>query len=114
MAWSKESPESRGYGPAWKRLRLEILRRDGYVCQCEGCKASGRVLDATHCDHILSKAQWFDRHGNLDGVDHPSNLQAMNADCHKLKTMLEKGGQPRFGATVSGWPRDPEHPWNRR
>lgn len=114
MAWSKESPESRGYGPKWRRTRERVLKRDGYVCQCTGCKAAERILPATHCDHIISKARWFEMHGNLDNVDDESNLQALNEDCHKLKTMLEKGIRPRFGCTTTGWPTDPDHPWNRR
>jgi len=114
MAWSKESPAARGYGAEWKRLREQILKRDRYICICSGCRRAGRVLPATHVDHIISKAKWLEVRGNLIGVDHPSNLQAMNVDCHKLKTVLEKGMRPRSGCDRNGWPSDPNHPWNRR
>lgn len=114
MAWSKASRHERGYGTEWDRLREQILKRDKYVCVCQGCRAAGRVLPATHVDHIINKATWNKTRGTLVGVDHPSNLQSMNVDCHKLKTLLEKGVQPRSGCDRNGWPTDPNHPWNRK
>lgn len=114
MAWPKTSRQSRGYGAQWDRIRARVLKRDGHVCVCENCKRAGRVLPATHVDHIVSKARWLAMHGNLDGVDVDTNLQSMNVDCHNLKTMLEKGHQPEPGCDLNGWPRDPDHPWNRK
>ena len=81
--------QERGYGTAWDKLRLVILKRDGYMCQCQDCKAKGRILPATEVDHIISKAEWRISHGTLDGVDHPDNLQAINHQCHKAKTKQE-------------------------
>lgn len=75
------SRQSRGYGTAWDRLRPIILKRDGYVCQCEDCKREGIVRPATHVDHIIAKAQ--------GGTDDPSNLQSMNVKCHMRKTARE-------------------------
>lgn len=82
------SRHARGYGSEWEALRARILKRDGYVCQCEDCKEAGRILPARDVDHILAKA-----HG---GSDEESNLRAMNADCHKRKTAREgRGGRFR-------------------
>lgn len=106
MVWSKESRQARGYGAEWDRIRAQILKRDGYVCQCSGCKAANRVLPATHVDHIRKKAD--------GGTDDPSNLQSLNVDCHKLKGIIEKGQLPRIGPDRTGWPMDPNHPWNRK
>lgn len=92
VGWSDDrrlSPEERGYGAAWKRLRLTIFARDRYLCQCERCKADGVLRPATEVDHIVGKAQWKIEKGTLTGVDHPSNLQAINKECHKLKTKGE-------------------------
>ena len=114
MAWSKLSPAARGYGTAWRKTAASILRRDNYVCQCSGCKAADRLTPANEVDHIISKAKWQETHGNLVGVDDATNLQAINHDCHTLKTMLEKGVQPRRGFSETGWPLDPNHPWNRK
>lgn len=113
MAWSKLTRQERGYGWEWERLREKILKRDKYICRCSGCARSGRVLPATHVDHKVSKAAWKEKHGTLDGVDDPSNLQAINVDCHSLKTLLERGMAPRAGCDRNGWPTDPNHPWNK-
>lgn len=59
----------------WRITREAILRRDGYVCQVDGC---GR--EAVHVDHILAKVN--------GGSDDPSNLRATCA-----KHNLEKGGR---------------------
>jgi 5-methylcytosine-specific restriction protein A len=86
----------RGYGSAWDRLRLVILARDHGICQ--PCKREGRIHEGTHVDHRVNKAEWMRLHGSLDGVDDESNLQAINAECHRLKTAAEalraRGGGP--------------------
>ncbi len=71
-------------GRPWRRLRAQILRRDGYLCQCEDCKEGKRLLVAHEVDHI-------DNTRGPDGRlnDHPSNLRAINRDCHKAKTQRE-------------------------
>lgn len=82
------SRHERGYGSEWEKTRARILKRDGYVCQCEECKRAGRQLPAGDVDHIVPKA-----HG---GTDDDDNLRAMNARCHKQKTAREGrgGSQP--------------------
>lgn len=76
------SAASRGYGPEWQRLRLQILRRDGFRCVCPDCKAANRLLPAHVVDHIIPKSE--------GGGDDPSNLQSMNKLCHDKKTAREK------------------------
>lgn len=98
--WAHEkSRHARGYGAAWDRLRLVILKRDGYLCQCSDCKRRGIVKAANEVDHVKPKA--------LGGTDDPDNLAAINADCHKRKTQAERGFtlQPRIG--LDGYPIDP-------
>jgi 5-methylcytosine-specific restriction protein A len=58
-----------------------ILKRDRYLCQCEECRRTGRVLPATEVDHRISKAE--------GGSDDPANLAAINTDCHRKKTATE-------------------------
>ncbi|WP_081089697.1 HNH endonuclease [Achromobacter xylosoxidans] len=77
------SRHQRGYGTAWSRLRDLILKRDRYLCQCEECKRTGRVLPATEVDHRIPKAE--------GGTDEPHNLCAINVECHKRKTAKESG-----------------------
>lgn len=112
MAWSKESPASRGYGSEWRRIRVLVLQRDGYTCQCEDCLRTDRVRTASHVDHKVSKADWMRTKCTLEGVDDLSNLRAINAQCHALKGIREKGQTPKAGADVNGMPLDPSHPWN--
>ena len=101
--WSRESRHARGYGSEWDKLRRIVLQRDNGLCQCQHCKAAGRVTSATECDHIISKAKgkalgWTD-----ERIDDPSNLQAINSDCHKRKTVEENGGKPKQRIGLDGW-----------
>lgn len=75
------SRQERGYGAAWEQTRKRILSRDCGLCQCDDCKALTRVRVATEVDHRVPKAQ--------GGTDDDGNLQAINRDCHKLKTARE-------------------------
>ena len=92
----KQGTAARGYGRAWQRLRLAVLKRDRFVCQCMRCKAANRVRLATEVDHIVSKAQ--------GGTDDPSNLQAIASECHKVKTQEEQGNRPKVRIGADGWP----------
>lgn len=83
-AWNtsrKGSAADRGYGAAWRRLRVQVLRRDGWRCRCNDCVSTGRVREASEVDHIIPKFE--------GGTDEPSNLQAINPECHKKKTQAE-------------------------
>lgn len=113
-AWKHEtrSRHERGYGYAWTKLRRQILKRDGYRCRCNDCTRDGLLRHATEVDHRISKAEWLRTRGSLDGVDDPSNLQAINAECHQRKTAREKGATVRGGCGADGMPTDPQHPWN--
>ncbi len=85
--WSKKSRQERGYGYEWEKLRKTILERDGNLCKCEECARLSRVRLATHVDHKIRKED--------GGTDDPSNLQALNEECHKRKTTIENGGIPK-------------------
>ncbi len=75
----------RGYGNAWDRLRLGILRRDDYLCQCPECQGGTlRLRLANEVDHIKPKAQ--------GGDDSPDNLRAVNAECHRRITAEQRKG----------------------
>jgi len=104
MAWSKESRHARGYGAKWDKLREQILQRDGYLCHCPDCQGGKlRALPAHEVDHIKPKA-WF-RSGRAKGnPDDPSNLRAVNRDCHKKLTTLQKGHRPAVRIGRDGFP----------
>jgi len=98
--WSRRSRHERGYGTAWDKLRIRVLKRDCYLCQCQRCKASGAIRPASQVDHVVPKAQ--------GGTDDPANLQAINGECHRIKTDVENGRTRKKNARtgIDGWPVD--------
>ncbi len=58
-----------------KRVRFEILRRDGHTCRYCGAQAPDVKLTV---DHVIPEA--------LGGSDEPSNLVTACADCNSGKT----------------------------
>ena len=98
-AWhhSAGSSHARGYGWKWQQVRVAVLKRDRYVCQCSVCKSSGRVRVASEVDHIVPKAQ-----GGSDAMD---NLQAINAQCHRDKGLQDRGYRVPQWIGLDGWPR---------
>lgn len=60
----------RGADNRWKRLRLQVLKRDGWTCRyCGG--------PADHCDHVIPRSR--------GGSDDPSNLAAACGTCNRKK-----------------------------
>ena len=63
------------YSGPWRKIRLQILDRDGYLCQI---KSPGCTGTATQVDHIIPASQngsWFD----------PANLRASCANCNNKR-----------------------------
>ena len=97
--WEREPnrPDAaiRGYGSAWRKLRVLIMARDFGLCQCPACQGGRlRVTPAHEVHHIVSKAEarrlgWTDAQ-----IDAPSNLQAVSRECHAVITARE-GGKAR-------------------
>lgn len=83
-----------------------VLQRDMFLCQCSYCKAEDRTTVALEVDHIVSKAKAKALGWSKEKTEHPSNLQAINRDCHKRKTREEVGAthvvRPQIG--LDGWP----------
>lgn len=83
---ARHEPEPVTYGQGrggrpWRRLRDQIMERDGHLCQCPACKKRPVPKVAHEVDHIKPVA--------FGGTDDPGNLQAINRDCHKAKTQAE-------------------------
>jgi 5-methylcytosine-specific restriction protein A len=66
--WSGSTTD-RGYGWQWVKLRRQILKRDGYLCQA--C----RIRSADHVHHIKPKSE--------GGLDVPENLVSWCEQCHE-------------------------------
>lgn len=96
-SWAKRDDKRTLTGRPWRRLREQILRRDRYLCQCPDCQGGiKRVREANEVDHIVPVSQ--------DGDDSPSNLRAVNAECHKRLTTAQNRGKRRVAIGVDGWP----------
>lgn len=78
------SSSARGYGHAWRKLRLTILAERPL---CEECEARGLVVAAKHVDHRIARAR--------GGTDESDNLASLCASCHSRKTVQEDGGLGR-------------------
>jgi len=67
---SRGGAAARGYGHAWRKVRAEVLERDGFTCAyCGG--------PANTVDHRLPKIE--------GGDDHPSNLVACCKSCNSAR-----------------------------
>lgn len=89
VSTARHEPEPPAYGQGrggrpWRRLRDQIMERDGGLCQCEACRARLLPRVAHEVDHIDNTR---DASGRLN--DHPSNLRAVNRHCHAEKTQAE-------------------------
>ena len=83
----------------WQRLRLSILKRDGFTCAMCGRPGTSPELVADHVKpHKGDPLKFWDA----------SNLQTLCASpCHNLvKQSMEKGGnkQAPRAVGVDGWP----------
>lgn len=80
-----------GSSRSWRKVRLQVLARDGWVCRMvQGCTAR-----AEHVDHVLPVV--------LGGTDDPSNLRAACA-AHNIGAgagLAQRG--PRLGSRSGRW-----------
>jgi 5-methylcytosine-specific restriction protein A len=74
---SRGTPAQRGYGVEWRKLRAQILERDGGLCTIPDCGQPGNEVD-----HITPKHQ--------GGTDDPSNLASKCRRHHASKTGAER------------------------
>lgn len=83
-----------------------MLERDEWLCQCRHCKASGANRVASEVDHVIPKAKARQLGWTTERMDDPSNLVAINAECHKRKTVEDDGKEyaGRVPIGLDGWP----------
>lgn len=89
---------------AWQRLRSMVLANEPL---CRDCHSRGIITLATEVDHIVPMSKG----GDAWDTD---NLQPLCKPCHSSKTSVDAGRSPVLkGATTTGEPIDPNHPWHR-
>lgn len=104
MPWSKESRQSRGYGPEWEKVRVKVIARAKGMC--EQCARKGRVAAGRDVDHIVSRAKARAMRWSHARTEHPNNLQYLCPTCHAEKTAEETGRtyrEPRPTIGLDGW-----------
>jgi 5-methylcytosine-specific restriction protein A len=102
--WPTTSKQSRGYGAAWEKLRLVILRRDNGLCQCDQCKGGElRLTPANEVHHVVGKAIAKRMGWTQAQMDDPGNLAAIAHDCHVRVTIEEKGQRPKPRIGIDGY-----------
>jgi len=67
-----------------KKLREQVLRRDGYRCQL---RYDGCIGEATEADHIVNVASLGVARAQ---AVQPVGLQAVCVPCHRVKTQAER------------------------
>lgn len=72
-------------GAALQAMRKRIGNRDGWLCQCPECQASGQplqinlaTLQVDHCIPLYA-----------GGTNDPSNLRALHTNCHARITAAQ-------------------------
>lgn len=74
---------------------------------CVGCmsESPARYVPATVVDHVVALVN--------GGADDETNLQSLCGEHHRIKTARDMGYRPHTGASIDGWPTNPDHPWSR-
>lgn len=83
---------------AWRDLRIQRIRKDGWRCTECGCLCRGRRFDESspHVDHIKT------RRANPELALDMNNLRTLCGPCHSRRTRLDESGKPLIG--VDGYP----------
>lgn len=104
VAENRPTAQQRGYDKAWRAVRAAHLKIEPW---CRMCRQVGQRTAATDVDHIVRIRDGGKR------LDH-ANLRSLCSTHHKSKSGRESHGlTEKYGATVTGMPADPNHPWNR-
>ncbi len=74
----RPSAHQRGYGVAWRAIRVKHLASKPW---CRPCGREGRRTRATDVDHKTPKAE--------GGTDHSTNLQSLCHSHHSSKTRMD-------------------------
>lgn len=103
MAWAKTSSHERGYGAAWRKLRLLVLRRDNGLCI--PCNKVGKLTPAVAVDHIISRANGKKMGLHPSHMEQMDNLQSICQVCHDIKSAAEEGRtlEPLKVTGADGW-----------
>lgn len=113
LALSSLMPNAVFYRKAfWRKLRLQRLRQDGYICTVEGCNQPAAIVEHTVTRPDTPHPCEVDRIDLLRSLcrDHDNQIKERRAGQPERRS----GGKMTIrGSDAEGMPRDPAHPWNR-
>ena len=69
------------YSGPWKKIRLQVLERDGYQCQIKGPHCARTADQVDHIVPVLEGGSWFDDR-NLRAACRRCNVGRSNADAN--------------------------------
>jgi 5-methylcytosine-specific restriction protein A len=72
------------YGGAWPRIRLDVLERDGYLCQIQAKRCTSQADQVDHIVPVHLGGAWHD----------PMNLRASCSNCNNGRTYKAKTAKP--------------------
>ncbi len=77
----------------WKKVRLDVIRRDKWRCQqCNVlCLGKKRDKPTAHVDHLVARKDRPDLALSMN------NLQTLCAPCHSRKTRADEHDKPEIG-----------------
>ncbi len=85
----RATAQERGYTARWQRASKAYLNEHP-CCECEECKRTGAVVEATVVDHVIP------HRGDMELFWDEANWCAMSKPHHDRKTATRDGG---FGRT---------------
>lgn len=91
--------------PEWLKTRRLVLNRDRY--RCVMCGASVAAKGQPRVDHIVPLKQDYDRRFDL------TNLRTLCPTCDNARHRGKSFKEAEHGVSASGFPLDPNHPWNK-
>jgi 5-methylcytosine-specific restriction endonuclease McrA len=106
MAFKRGRPYDRG----WRKVRLFILERDGWLCQIRGPKCTKRATQVDHRIPVIAGGSWLD----------PDNLRASCERCNKSRNrqaiIIEREGgsaldDVKASETQGGASGNPSREW---
>lgn len=77
------------YSGPWRRIRAQVLERDGGLCQIRGPRCTGAATAVDHIVPVQSGGPWFD----------PANLRAACVNCNNGRIQSQRNEAWRTART---------------
>ena len=89
VSWHNDRVTKPQYSGPWRRIRAQVLERDGGLCQIRGPRCTGTATAVDHIVPVQSGGPWFD----------PANLRACCVTCNNGRIASQRNEAWRTGRT---------------